>query len=84
MLKINVVLVNGKLIGKTVSDRWNLQTLGMDQDKPLSQTSARRLARDMGCQIVLHKVDTLLVTKPTKQERASLGQRLSRFFSLAA
>lgn len=90
MLKINCVLINGKLVGKTVSDRWNLASIGYNnghdpiQDKPISQAAARRLANALDCQIVLHKANQSITPKPNRIERESLGRKLIKLFSLAA
>lgn len=85
MLKINCVLVNGKLVGKTVSDRWNLETIGYGLDKSTtSQAAARRLAGACGCQIVLHKVDTTITPNASKTERSALGNKLARMLKWVA
>jgi len=85
MLKINCVLVNGKLVGKTVSDRWNLHEIGYRHTEPKhSQASARRMAQALDCQIVVHKANQTITAKPSKLERESLGRKLIKLFSLAA
>jgi hypothetical protein len=87
MLKINVVLVNGRLIGRTVSDRWNLETIGYgmgDDRNRFSQASARRLASNLGCSIVVHRADQTIASRASKSELAALGRKLARVLSLVA
>jgi len=90
MLKINVVLINGRLVGKTVSDRWNLATIGYNnghdpiKGKAISQAECRRLASACGCSIVLHRAHQTIVPNASKLERASLGQKLSRLLKWVA
>lgn len=84
MLKINVVLVNGRLVGRTVSDRWNLEMIGYLGDKFHSQTSARKLARELGCMIVVHKVDQTITPRASKIEAGALGRKLSKLLAWVA
>ncbi len=47
MIGITLVRVGDKLIGKTVSDRWNMEMLGMGDSIPATrnQTTVKRLRR---------------------------------------
>jgi hypothetical protein len=90
MLKINVVLVNGKLVGKSVSDRWNLSMIGYNnghdpiKGKAISQAEARRLAKGCDCVIVLHKADQTIKAHASKSEVSSLGRKLSKLLAWVA
>lgn len=45
-IKIEVVKVNGMLVGRTFSDRWNLETLGLTSiPADRNQTVIKRLRR---------------------------------------
>lgn len=45
-IKIEVVKVNGKLVGRTFSDRWNLETLGLTEiPVERNQSTIKRLRR---------------------------------------
>lgn len=78
MLKINCVVVGGKLVGKTVSDRWNLDMIGYGLDKSTSsQAAARRLAQALDCSIVVHRADQTIKAHASKLEVSSLGRKLS-------
>lgn len=87
MLKINCVLVNGRLVGKSVSDRWNLETIGYgmgDDRNRFSQASARRLASSMGCMIVIHRADQTIKAHASKMEVSALGRKLSKLLAWVA
>lgn len=82
MLRINVVVVGGRIIGKTVSDRWNLSTLGIDAKT--SQAAARRLCKALDCTLVVHRADQTISMKASKTEASSLGAKLARLFRYVA
>lgn len=94
MLRINVIIdANGEIIGKTVSDRWNLSVLGLADGKLVDATGKprratmaglRRLAKSLDCSIIVHRKATEVARTASKQEREALGARLARLFKLAA
>ncbi len=77
MLAINVVMLNGMMVGCTVSDRWNLATLGLNPTHTASE-AWDMLARLGLCQDVTVRVRrTASVTlAPSKAERAALTPAL--------
>ena len=84
MLRINCVLVNGKLVGKTVSDRWNLDTITYGSQEAHSKSGIRALAKMADCCIVVHKADQTITAKPSKLERSALTRKLIKLFTFAA
>lgn len=87
MLKINCVLVNGRLVGKSISDRWNLETIGYGMGangKPISVTNARRLAHAVDCQIMVHRADQTIKAHASKMEVSALGRKLSKLLAWVA
>lgn len=88
MLRINVVLINGQIIGKTVSDRWNLSVLGLADGKldgkRATMAGLRRAAKSLDCSIIVHRKATEVARTASKPEREALDARLARLFKLAA
>lgn len=78
-ITIELVAVNGRLIGKTASCRWNLAMLGLDNliDDGRSQASIKRarrvITREWGGAFILTKSRAKSVCLPTSRETESLG-----------
>jgi hypothetical protein len=73
MLAINVVMVNGAMVGCTVSDRWNLEVLGLNPTH--SVTEAKAKAEALGLTLRVRRTATVTVA-PSKAERAALTPSL--------
>lgn len=76
-ITITLVRVNGRLIGKTVSDRWNLRTLGFTyvEDRP-NQAELRKLRRKYGVdfRFAMGKKSDSVSLLPTDTEADSLAE----------
>jgi hypothetical protein len=49
-VRIELVREDGRLVGRTASDRWNLMTLGLDLTDSRNQTDIKRARRMWGCE----------------------------------
>ncbi len=82
-IRIELVAVNGKLVGKTASCRWNLAMLGLTdlEDDGRSQASLKRarrmLSREWGGSFTLTKSRARAISLPTSAEVESLGVGLA-------
>lgn len=78
MLKIELVRINGRLVGRTVSDRWNLWTLGLNYiPYERNQKVVKRLRRALTEFAFVMIRGGQLETEPTPAECEALG-RVSR------
>jgi hypothetical protein len=73
MLAVNVVMINGRMIGCTVSDRWNLEAAGIPA--VCDARRARETMAAMGLVLRIRKTASV-VTAPSKTERAALTPSL--------
>ena len=90
-INVNVVAINGRLVGLTVSDRWNLEAAGMasaDVTSKASMTATRKAMRDLGLVLQVQAGDKAIVAQASKTERASLTKsiigRINRVLKLVA
>jgi len=87
MLEIELVRVGNRLIGRTVSDRWNLATLGCDfiaYDR--NQTGVkrlRRLATRLGLALSVVR-DGNAIWVPSPAESAAFSWAVPAYLSQAA
>lgn len=77
MLAINVVMVNGMMVGCTVSDRWNLAALGLNPTHTPSEAWDMLVRLGMSQDVTVRVRRTASVTTtPSKAERAALTPSL--------
>lgn len=79
MIKIQLVRVNGRLKGRTVSDRWNLLMLGIisiadQRNQALLKRLRRRYAGEFAFEVVR---DASPLSLPSNAEREALGWAVS-------
>jgi hypothetical protein len=79
-IRIELVSVDGMLIGRTASDRWNLSVLGLGDLEDDGRSGAslkrarRRLAKMFGDAFTLGKVRGNAIVPPSLAEISALGE----------
>ncbi len=73
MLAVNVVMINGRMIGCTVSDRWNLETAGLNPTHTASEARAILAGLDMVLRV---RRIASVTTTASKAEKSALTHSL--------
>ena len=82
-IAIELVSINGRLEGRTASDRWNLTALGLDgliddgRNGASLKRARRMIAKEWGGAFTLAKSRAKTVSLPSSAEFASLGSALA-------
>lgn len=84
MIMLVVVIRNGRIHGKTVSDRWNLDTMGLRKLSVSSLSTLIRVARMYGLFVIVAPGEVQPVTRDEASALGSVGLSLLNAFSLSS